>query len=207
MPILYADYAAVTRMLGEPNHARSVRVVTEASTPDAQAVVAEALQARFEAVGVRVAAAQTQAQLREQSTSLFTIITAFLLSMALLVAGVGGLGLMGTLSINVLERTREIGILRAIGAANRQVQTIVITEGLVVGLLSWLIGLLLALPLSGLLCYGIGLALLQVPLQIHFAWQGALIWLGVLLLIATGASVLPAAQATRLTVRDALAHE
>jgi putative ABC transport system permease protein len=158
-------------------------------------------------VGVRVAAAQTQAQLREQSTSLFTIITAFLLSMALLVAGVGGLGLMGTLSINVLERTREIGILRAIGAANRQVQTIVITEGLVVGLLSWLVGLLLAVPLSGLLCYGIGLALLQVPLQIHFAWQGALIWLGVLLLIATGASVLPAAQATRLTVRDALAHE
>jgi putative ABC transport system permease protein len=41
----------------------------------------------------------------------------------------------------------------------------------------------------------------------HFAWQGALIWLGVLLFIATGASVLPAAQATRLTVRDALAHE
>jgi putative ABC transport system permease protein len=207
MPILYADYAAVTRMLGEPNHARSVRVVTEASTPYAQAVVAETLQARFEAVGVRVAAAQTQAQLREQSTSLFTIITAFLLSMALLVAGVGGLGLMGTLSINVLERTREIGILRAIGAANRQVQTIVITEGLVVGLLSWLIGLLLALPLSGLLCYGIGLALLQLPLQMHFAWEGALLWLGVLLLIATGASVLPAAQATRLTVRDALAHE
>jgi putative ABC transport system permease protein len=207
LPILYADYAAVTRMLGEPNHTRSVRVLTTASTPAAQEATAEALQEHFEAFGVRVAAVQTQAQLREQSTSLFTIITAFLLSMAMLVAGVGGLGLMGTLSINVLERTREIGILRAIGAANRQVQTIVITEGLVVGLLSWLIGLLLALPLSGLLCYGIGLALLRVPLQIHFAWDGALLWLGGLLLIATGASMLPAGQATRLTVRDALAHE
>ncbi len=206
-PILYANYAAVVRVLGEPDRARSMHVTTQTSSTAMQATVAEALQAHYEAVGVRVAAVQTQAQLREQSTTLFTIITAFLLSMALLVAGVGGLGLMGTLSINVLERTREIGIMRAIGAGDAQVQTIVISEGLAVGLLSWLIGLVLALPLSGLLCYGIGLALLQLPLQTHFAWDGALIWMGGLLFIATTASMFPAMQATRLTVRDALAHE
>ena len=49
--------------------------------------------------------------------------------MAILLALVGGLGLMGTMSINVLERTREIGVLRAIGAPNRGVAQVFIRGG------------------------------------------------------------------------------
>ena len=49
---------------------------------------------------------------------MFTIVVAFLILMALLLAAVGGLGLTTTMSINILERVREIGVLRAIGASN-----------------------------------------------------------------------------------------
>ena len=68
--------------------------------------------------------------------------------MAVLLALVGGLGLMGTMSINVLERTREIGVLRAIGAPNRAVAQVFILEGIAIGLLSWLMGALLAIPMT-----------------------------------------------------------
>ena len=52
-------------------------------------------------------------------------------------AVVGGLGLMGTMSINVLERTREIGVMRTIGAVDRAIRQTVIIEGLVIGLVTW----------------------------------------------------------------------
>ena len=64
---------------------------------------------------------------------------------------VGGLGLMGTMSINVLERTREIGVMRAIGASNGDIQSIVIIEGMVVGMISWIVAILLSFPITSIL--------------------------------------------------------
>ena len=54
-------------------------------------------------------------------------------------AAVGVIGLTGTMSINVLESTREIGVMRAIGASDGAVAQVFIVEGLVIGLLSWLL--------------------------------------------------------------------
>ena len=114
---------------------------------------------------------------------------------------------MGTMSINVLERTREIGVLRAIGASNRAVLGIVIAEGVLIGVLSWLIGALLALPLSFLFSNAVGVAFLQMPLDFVFSLQGLAIWLGLVVALSALASFLPAWNAARLTVRDVLAYE
>ena len=80
----------------------------------------------------------------------FSILVTFLLVMALLIAAVGGMGLMGTMSISVLERTREIGVLRAIGAATAAVIQIVMVEGVLIGLISWVQGVILGLPIGKL---------------------------------------------------------
>jgi putative ABC transport system permease protein len=130
-----------------------------------------------------------------------------LLIMAVLIAIIGGLGLMGTMSINVLERTREIGVMRAIGASNGAVRRVFIVEGIIIGLLSWLFGSILAYPISKFLSDTIGQQFLSAPLDYTFSINGVLLWLGVVVVLSALASFLPAWNASRLTVREVLAYE
>jgi putative ABC transport system permease protein len=157
--------------------------------------------------GFDIGGTQTMADSRANAEFQFGIIVLLLLVMALLLAIVGGLGLMGTMSINVLERTREIGVLRAIGASNGAILRIVLVEGELIGLASWVIGALVALPFSKVLSDVIGTVFIQAPPTYVFAVDGALLWLGAVLLLAVVASFLPAWNASRVTVRDVLAYE
>ena len=127
--------------------------------------------------------------------------------MAVLIAIVGGLGLTGTMSINVLERTREIGVMRAIGASNLDIQGIVLVEGMIIGLISWVISILLAFPITNVLAFGVGTSIMQAPMPPVYSMTGILIWLLGILFIGGVASALPAHRASSLTVRDTLAYE
>jgi putative ABC transport system permease protein len=111
------------------------------------------------------------------------------------------------MSLNVLERTREIGVMRAIGASDGAVLRIVVVEGVIIGVLSWLIGTLLALPLSRFLSDMVGRSIMEADLSYTFSTQGALLWLALVIILATLASSWPARNATRVTVRDVLAYE
>ncbi len=137
----------------------------------------------------------------------FSILIILLLIMAFLLALVGGLGLMGTMSINVIERTREIGVLRALGASNRSVSWVFIREGVMIGIISWLLGCIAAVPLSRVICQGLGAVLLGVPLSYRFSFEGTWMWLFLVILLSFLASFIPAQNASRLTVREVLAYE
>jgi putative ABC transport system permease protein len=114
---------------------------------------------------------------------------------------------MGTMSINVLERRREIGVLRAIGAPNRGVAQVFILEGIFIGLLSWLFGSILSFPLGKMLSETVGTALMGAPLRFTFSMMGVWVWLIVVIGLSALASFLPARNASRLTVREVLAYE
>ena len=124
-----------------------------------------------------------------------------------LLAAVGSLGLTTTMSINILERIREIGVLRAIGASDGAVRQVVLIEGIVIGLLSWAFGAVLALPVSQLLSRTVGMALMGTPLDFRFAFGWTLIWLLLVVLLATLDSLGPARSASKLTIREVLAYE
>jgi putative ABC transport system permease protein len=127
--------------------------------------------------------------------------------MSTLIAVIGGLGLMSTMSINVMERTREIGVMRAIGASNWNIQSIVIVEGMIICLISWIISLLLSVLLTNVMTSGVGLLLFGKPLTIVYGWDGIFLWLIGIVGIGILASALPARGASRLTVKDTLAYE
>jgi putative ABC transport system permease protein len=108
------------------------------------------------------------------------------------------------MSLNVLERTKEIGVLRAIGSSHRHVASIVVIEGTCIGLLSWIPATLLALPLSKILSDILGWSIVSWPLVYVFPLFAPLLWLGIVVLLSASASYLPARHAARINVRDAL---
>ena len=200
----YDDYAYLTRTPGLATH---VQIVARGPNAADQDVLRRQLFQAYESAGFEVSSTRTAQQINDQNELMFTIIVAFLILMALLLAAVGGLGLTTTMSINIMERIREIGVLRAVGASNISVGQIVLAEGVVIGMLSWLIGLALSLPISAFLSDQVGLALLNVPLNYQYSMVAAVLWFFALMVIAVIASLGPARDAVRLTIREVLAYE
>ncbi len=206
-PAIYTkldDYAYVTRT---PGQGTRVQVVGEWHDAASQRSLASALQEHLNAAGYKVSSTQTSQVVQQQNQLLFTVVVAFLILMALLLAAVGGLGLTTTMGINIMERVREVGVLRAIGASNTSVRQIVLAEGLAIAMISWIAGTLLSLPLAPLFSRELGVALIKIPLRYHYSVGAAAAWFFVLLAIAVAASLGPARNAVRLTVREVLAYE
>jgi putative ABC transport system permease protein len=118
---------------------------------------------------------------------------------------IGGLGLTTTMAVNVLERTREIGVLRAVGATTASIVTLVVTEGSIIGALSWLAAVVLAVPTSILFGQVIGGILLESPLDFAVNALAPFLWLAIVVVFSALASLTPARRAAALTVRDTLA--
>ncbi len=130
-----------------------------------------------------------------------------LLGTAALIAAVGGLGLANTLELSVMERTREIGVLRSLGARNHVIRQMVITESITICLISSVIAAVLSNPIGRLLCDLIGNALLARKLTYEFSSVGLLLWMILISTLSLLASLAPAQSAIKLTVRDTLAYE
>ncbi|NWF80630.1 MAG: FtsX-like permease family protein [Chloroflexi bacterium] len=205
---LYVNLPSFSRQLGDAGRASEIRLITATRDPATQERVAAAATELLKRQGLEVGSTRTLTQFRAQNSIGIDMIIFFLLLMAALLALVGGLGLMGTMSINVLERTREIGVMRAIGAGNGAIQRIVIVEGVLIGLISWVIGAILAAPVSYLMNQGLG-AIFQAEdaFTFVFSFAGVAMWLMIVVILATIASFLPAWNASRVTVRDVLAYE
>jgi putative ABC transport system permease protein len=206
-PTVYVNKNYYGRLTGETGTASWLAVMLDKHDRAYQVEVARELERYFEREGLDIAQVITAAENSEQAQSQFDIIIVLMLMMAVLLAVVGGLGLMGTMSINVLERTREIGVMRAIGASDGAVLRVVMAEGILVGVMSWALGALLALPISKLLSDAVGNAFVQAPFSFQFSLTAVGLWLAVVLILAALASFLPAWNASRLTVRDVLAYE
>jgi putative ABC transport system permease protein len=206
-PLGYANYPYVSDVLATVGRASSVRIQLEDGSPAGQQAMGKALESYLKARGITVNSWETTDMIRQRILSQLMTVVAILLTMSVLFAAVGGLGLMGTMSINVLERRREVGVMRAIGASSRVVRRVILTESMIIALLSWVIGGLLAVPLSALLGQALGAAMIRSPLSRVFSMPGLVIWLAIVLGIGALASILPAQRAARVAVRDVLAYD
>ena len=205
--IAYGTYDYISRLTNLANRSASFRVVSDRHDPAFQQKLAEDLDKYYRDEGFHVTEARTSKSTLATATESLDILVAFLLVMALLTASVGSMGLAGTMGMNVLERTREIGIMRSIGAVDREIMRTVIVEGVVIGSISWFLGALLSFPFTYLLSLIVSLAIFNSPVAVHFTWIGYLIWLAVVLILSALASVLPARNAASLTIREVLAYE
>jgi putative ABC transport system permease protein len=203
----YADYTTISELIGLPGKAFSFRIITESHSKASQEQMSALVDRYFRELGYKVNEVEPgNNMMKVASEGLNTLIT-FLLIMALLTALVGSMGLTGTMSMNVLERTREIGVMRSIGAIDRVIMKTVIIEGMLIGIISWIFGAILSFPITSLLSNIISLAIFESQIEVAFTLEGFLIWLGLVIVLSALASVIPARNAARLTIREVLAYE
>jgi putative ABC transport system permease protein len=196
-------YAAEVGLTGRGTIASvSTRPDDGATQLHVESQLREALNAR----GLRVADTNTYEAERVRMENIYGLIMIMLLTMAALIALVGAVGLAGTLSINVLERRREIGVMRAIGASSPTIAGLFIGEGLLLGLLAWLIAIPLSIPVGQVFVAVVG-QVLNFPINYQFSWNGALQWLIIIVVLSIVGSAVPAIRATRVSVRESLAYE
>jgi putative ABC transport system permease protein len=203
----YMPYSTFEQATGMHDQIGRLVIYMEGDDTTRQAAVSAELVDRYEAAGMPVLRAETAGGQRDGYRKQFDTLVVLLMSLAGLTAVVGGLGLANTMALNVLERAREIGILRSMGAGRSLLRRLVLAEGLAFALISWVLAVLLAWPLTIALDRVMGNSLLGNPLSFAFSVPAALGWLALVVVIGLAACWLPAEGAARMTIREALAYE
>jgi putative ABC transport system permease protein len=203
---VYAPLEALFRTARTRNIGGMLYLRATSHDPAFVAAVTAQLKDLYETHGLNVVTTQTQAAARRTAEFQFASVTSMLLGLSVIVAVVGGIALMGALSISVVERTKEIGVLRAIGARSRMILGIFVMEGLLQGLMSWLVAVPVSFLVSQPVAKALGHTLFSASLDFQYNWSAVVIWLGLILIISTLASSLPARSATNISVRESLAY-
>ncbi|MFQ5614429.1 MAG: ABC transporter permease, partial [Anaerolineae bacterium] len=206
MDSIYANQEAVFAATKKHNRGGQVYVRTRAHSAEYVEAVTTQLKDLYNARNFDTDFSQTLHEVREAAESQFGIAISMLLALAVIIAAVGGIGLMGSLSISVVERTREIGVMRAIGARTPTMMSMFVLEGVLQGVLSWLIVVPISFVLGKPMADGLGQAMFSTNLDYLYNGQAVLSWLVIILIISVLASVLPARNATRISVRESLAY-
>lgn len=206
-PAAWTAYDRLADATGSTGMTNAVRVLADDRDAAALTGTRQALDSALTSAGMDLVANENTVETRESLADHIVIIVTFLGLMTLLSVLIGGLGLATTMAVNVIERTREIGVLRAVGATTGTVLALVVIEGGVVGALSWLVALLLSAPASFAFGQIIGEIMIETPLDFALNGWAPVFWLAIVVTLAGLASVAPARRAAGLTVRDTLAYQ
>ena len=167
--------------------------------------VADAAEAALNARGSDISAV-TYTDISEAISTMTSTISAFLAGIAGISLLVGGVGVMNTMFTSVLERTKEIGVMKAVGARNSHVWTIFLIESGLMGLVGGIVGTVLGLGLSTLASafigrfFSIDMIVVASPILIFATLFGSFA-------LGAFAGLWPAWRASKLQVVDALRYE
>lgn len=204
---IYAPRQAVYDASNKFGRANLLLVRTTSHTETAATQLAGKLQEAFQQNNIEIAQIETMAQTRKTLDNTFSMLVYMLLALAVIIAMVGGIGLMGSLSISVIERTKEIGVMRAIGARSGNILSMFVIEGVVQGLMSWAIAIPLSMILTPVLSDAMGTIMFSAHLDYRYNLGAIWAWLIAVLVIAVLASIIPAINATRVNVRQSITYE
>ena len=203
----YAPYEIISQQTNNVGRGTVLKVVLDEQTLVNQERYANTLDTLFQDEGIRFESIEEGMTTLESVSEAISTLVSFFLGMAVLTAVVGSIGLAGTMSMNVMERIREIGILRAIGAVDSAVMSSVLVEGVFIGFISWLLGIAVCVPISYGLLTMVSLAITNSVMPMVFSATGFWLWFLVIIGLSAIASIIPARNASRLTIREVLAYE
>jgi putative ABC transport system permease protein len=203
----YVPLAWFEALTGHAGMASSLRVALERSDPTAIAAARRELERALEHEGQQVQSSLSAADRRIGFDQHLLMLDAFLAIMAAILAAVGGLGLATTTSLNVLERRREIGVMRAVGASRRVVFWVTAAEAVFVALLSAVCAAVVAWPVGRAATDALLRGAFRTAGDYSFAPWALLLWLVLSAGLAVAGSLAPAWQASSVPVREAISYE
>ena len=180
-----------------------LRIVTDNHDEKTRTAVAQEAERVLTNAGIVVRSATSVSRSAAAGAGHMLPLILVFLGLAIAIGVVGFAGLASTMSTNVLERTREFGVMSAIGAPASSVRRLVVLEGIFIAAVSCVIAAIPALLLTAVM---IGNLPMPVSLPFQISVPGVVIWVVVVILGAALATLVPAYRASRLTVREALAY-
>jgi putative ABC transport system permease protein len=199
--------------LGFVGRGQSVWIQTWEEDPQSQIAIAKNLREFYEQNNVEISAVRGVFGMGDATPEVATAIIGqmnFLLVllgvMAVVIGAVGSIALSGALSLSVMERRREIGVMRAIGASSWTIFRLFIGEGLLLGWMSWLVAFPLSIPVGRIMSQAIG-SVLETEFFYTFSPTGSVLWLVIITILSIVASWLPARGATKISVQESLAYQ
>ena len=150
---------------------------------------------------------QTFQQLMQSFQTIFSVVQAIIVGIAAISLLVGGIGITNSMYTSVLERTRDIGIMKAIGARNSDIMKLFLIESGMLGLVGGAIGIIIGVGLSKLVEIIAIQATGIVYLKAHFPWYLIVGALAFSFIVGTISGVMPARQAAKMKPVDALRYE
>jgi len=203
-PIGYVNYAQLSKVLRSPGQVDSVLISTGGKNTDQ---IITDIEIQFRERNIGISSVLPQSAVRKALDDSFQILLVVLQITSLVFGFVGGLGLTSMMTLNVLERTKEIGIIRSVGGVRKQLSLIIVIEGIFVGVMSWIFAVIIAYPMGIALGNAVGVTLLRTSLIPAFPMKGPLTWLGIVIVLSIIASVIPGRNAAKLTVRETISFE
>lgn len=205
-PIAYVSRSTLDAWAGD-TLAGTLTIAADSTSLAGQLELVRQLRAAFDEAGMPVAGSQLQAENRRVTEDHLVMVVDFLGVMGLVMLAVGGIGLASTMSIAVLERQRELAVMRALGAPRRTLLALVQTEGLVIAALAWLAALPLSVPVAVVLAAAFGRIMFAVPTPWWPDPAAAARWGVAMLVISLVACAWPAWRAARQSPARALGYE
>ncbi|WP_107771380.1 FtsX-like permease family protein [Nocardioides sediminis] len=201
---LYVPLTTTRDLLDRPAAASTYWIRTESRDTDQVDRTTSLLEDRLAAQGYEVSSEIRYVAERDEVAANSTLTTTIAV-LGFLIVAMSMVGLANAITTNVLERTREIGILRSIGARARDVRRIFTTEGIVLALLGWLIGIPLGYLLTRLIVRLVW-EIVDVRLPVVFPPGNVLVALVGTTVLALLVLVLPVRRAVRFRPGDALRY-
>jgi putative ABC transport system permease protein len=202
----FVPFGALTGEAGRAGWGNMAIVISEGHDASAREQLIADLSDAYAAQHIEARSLNSADDLRQTLNMAFDTLAYLLGAMAFLAAAVGSMGLVGTLSINVVERMREVGVMRAIGAVSSDVFAVFLAEGVFLGVLSWLLAVPLSYPCARVFGNALG-STFGAPLDFAYSLPSVFVWLVLVAVLSALSSVWPAFRATRVSVREALAYE
>jgi putative ABC transport system permease protein len=203
---VYVTAEGLAAAMGQPQLVNQLRIATDHHDEQTRAAVAAAVDTTLNRAGTAVDSAASVSRRQAISQEHLGPVVTIVLAIAVAMGFIGGIGLASTMSTNILDRTREFGVLHAIGAPPKKVRRIVTAEGVFIAIASLLIAVVPTLGLTAVLAAGLGNLFFSAPLPYLISVPGIVIWSVLAVLGAVLATEAAASRASRVTVREALAY-